>query len=436
MMKKISLLTVLLCAVMCLTACVPADIGRYYQNAQLYLGCGDYKHAAELFSQLGEYEDAADYALYAAALQALADKNYDLARANFESVAPFKSSSRYLMYLDARTAEDDGNLTEALSLYEKLGTFADAHRAVERLKKEIPEAAIKEGRALMAKGDYEAARALFLSLNGYGASETLAENCTTAMNKAAYNAAEELAESGDLLGAMESFTALGEALGAAKRASECLAAIQADLDARYAAVTLATAPELIEAYEMLGENEMALARIDALKNRFGSNLELIAMDAPYVCLGMYPQAEDGEEQAILWRGIKQEGAALTLLADCVLDAAEIVGPIPLTFAEAEKSAVGDVQLPSMADLAQLQVRTCTATPYALAQGAATEDGAAFYWLRDGLENGLHPVIGASGALNLPEEGVIPGVRPMVTLDLEQFTFTTGSGTAEDPFRAE
>ena len=436
MMKKISLLAVLVCMALALTACFHADIDKYYQSAQLYLGCGDYDHAAELFSQLGEYEDSADYALYAKALKALKDKDYDLARSNFAAITPFKSSGRYLMYLDAVEAEKADKLEDALVLYEKLGTFADAHRAVERLQKEIPEAAIKEGRALMAKGEYEAARAIFLSLDGYGASEILAENCVNAMNKAAYNAAEELADSGDLLGAIEAFTALGDTLGAAKRAAECLAAIHADLDARYAAVTLATAPALIDAYALLGEDETAQARIAELTDRFGKNLELMTMESPAVLLGSYPQAEDGEEQAILWRVIKAEGPLLTLLSEHVLDASETAAPIALVFTEAEQSAVGDVQLPSMADLARLAERTCTATPYALAQCAATADDAALYWLRDGLENGLHPVIGASGALNLPEEGVIPGVRPMITLNLEQFTFTTGSGAAEDPFRAE
>ena len=63
MMKKMSLLAVLLCMAVTLTACVSSDIGEYYQSAQLYLGCGDYDYAAELFEQLGEYEDAAEYAL-------------------------------------------------------------------------------------------------------------------------------------------------------------------------------------------------------------------------------------------------------------------------------------------------------------------------------------------------------------------------------------
>ena len=436
MMKKLTLLSALVCLCLTLTACSSPNIGEYYETAQLYLGCGDYDYAAELFAQLGEYEDAADYALYARGLQALEDEEYALARANLTAVAPFKSSERYLLCLDALEAEAAGNLEEALALYEQLGTFEDAHLAVERLQTAIPEAAIKEGRALMAKGEYAAAREIFLGLEGYGASQTLADNCTAALDKAAYNAADALAESGDLAGAMAAFTAMGDTLDAADRAAECLAGIHAQLEERYAAVTLATAPELMDAYAALGEDETAKARIAELTARFGKNLTLITMDAPYVQLGEYPYAESGEEQPVLWRVVKAEDATLTLLSAAVLDASAEAQTVELAFTEAESAAVGEAVLPSMADMAAMTGFLCTATPYALAQGAQTADNAAVYWLRDSLESGLHPVIGASGALTLPQEGATPGVRPMITLDLEHFTFTSGSGTEEDPFRAE
>jgi len=436
MMKKLSLLAVLLCMALTLTACANSDIGEYYEHAQLYLGCGDYDYAAELFSQLGEYEEAADYTLYATALQAIKDEDYGLARANLMAVNPFKSSGRYLMYLDALAAEEEGELEAALALYEKLGTFEDAHLAAERLHKAIPEAAIKEGRALMAKGDYEAARELFLSLDGYGASETLAENCTTALNKKAYNAAEELVKSGDLLSAMAAFEAMGDSMDAVKRAAECLTALRTELDARYAAVTLATAPALIEAYAELGEDATAQARITELTARFGKNLELLTMENPMLMLGDYPQAESGEEHGVLWRIIKTEGSVLTLLSETVLDASAAAETIAVMFNELEQQAVGEVMLPAMADLAAQADLTCLATPYALAQGATSENGAALYWLRDSLENGLHPVIGVTGALTLPAADATPGIRPMITLDLEKFTFAAGTGTAKDPFRAQ
>lgn len=438
MMKKCSLLAVLLCAALTMTACATQENRSFYEEAQLYLGCGEYESAAMLFSQLGEYADSADYALYARALEAIGEEDYALARANLQAIAPFKSSERYLTYLDALEAEDGGELENALTLYQRLGTFADAHLAAERLETAIPEAAMKEGRALMSKGEYAAARAIFLSLEGYGMSAALAENCTVALNKAAYAAADELCKSGEHRAAMEAFTALGDTLDAAQRAADCLRDIHAALDEQYAAVTLGTAPALMAAYAEMGEDATAQARIAELSARYGRNLEVVtaAEEHPHVLLGKYPMAESGEEQSVCWQVLRADGAMLTLLADEVLDAADAAEAIAILFSDAEAPAVSEVTLPSVADLTALADLTCTATPYALAQGASAGNGAALYWLRDSLESGLHPVIGASGALTLPDASVTPGIRPMLRLSLEQYAFTHGSGTAEDPFRAE
>ena len=416
-MKKLSILAVLLSMALSLTACSTREIGEYYQTAQLYLGCGDYAYAAGLFAQLGEYEESADYVLYCRALQAIEEGDYALARANLTAVNPFKSSARYLMYLDALEAESEGELEMARSLYEKLGSFMEANLAVERLATAIPEAAIKEGRALMVKGEYEAAREIFLSLDGYGSSQTLAENCTAALQRAAYNEADKLADAGDLLGAMAAFTALGDSLDAAERAAECRNALHAELDVLYDAVTLETAPALMEAYAGLGEDETAQARIAELTARYGKNLELITMAYPCVELGQYPGAESGQEQPVRWWVIRKDGLTLTLLCTTVLDASEAAQSVEILFNDAEQAVAGEVMLPSVADLAALTDLRCTATPYALAQGAPSEGGAALYWLRDSLENDLHPVISAAGTLMLPENGAVYGLRPVVSVSV-------------------
>lgn len=432
-MKKLSLVAMVVCAALALTGCYASDISEYYQTAQLYLGQGDHAGAAELFVQLGEYRDSADYALYCQALAAMEAEEYAVARANLEEVAPFKSSGRYLRYLDALEAEKDGNLEEALALYEELGSFADSHLEAERLSKAIPEAAFKEGRALMARGEYEAARDIFLSLEGYSASESMAESCTAALNRAARNAAEALAEAGDKLGALAAYRAMGDTLDAVKRAEEIRGDILAELEKQYAAVTLATAPALMDAYRMLGDDEAAAARIAELNARFGKNLMLLTMDAPLVQLGRYPYAESGEEQPVLWRVLRVEGSLVTLLSEKVLDASADAAAVPVAFADGEKPATGEVTLPSMADLAARTDLTCIATPYAIAQGA---EKTAAYWLRDSLESGLHPIIGASGTMTLPTEGAVIGVRPMVVIDLEKINFAQGDGNAEAPFRVE
>jgi hypothetical protein len=429
-MKKLSLVAMMVCVALALTGCYASDISDYYQTAQLYLGHGDHASAAELFVQLGEYRDSADYALYCQALAALKAEEYAIARANLEVVEPFKASRRYLMYLDALEAEEAGDLQAALALYEELGTFAESHLAADRLREAIPEAAFKEGRALMARGDYEAAREIFLSLEGYSASKAMADSCTAALNRAARNAAEALAEAGDKLGALAAYRAMGDTLDAVKRVEEIRGDILAELEKQYADVTLATAPALMEAYRALGDDEAAQARIAELNTRFGRNLQLLTMDAPLVQLGRYPCAESGEEKPVTWRVIKTEGSLLTLLSETVLDASAEAAAVPVNFTEAEKSAAGEVTLPSMAELAVLADLTCTATPYALAQGA---EEPASYWLRDSLENGQHPIIGASGTMTLPQEGAVIGVRPLLVIDLEKIAFTQGDGLTNSPF---
>ena len=439
-MKKLFLTAVLLCTALTTTACMRPDMEDYYKSAQLYLGQGDYTEARRLFAQLGEYEDSAQYVLYCSALSAMEAKEYDLARTNLELIAPFKSSSLYLTYVQALMLEAEGDAEGALALYESLGTFADADDEADRLRSAIPEAAIREGRTLMAKGEYEQARALFLSLDGYGQSETLAKSCTQALNNAAYAAAEALLEKGDALGAMAAFTALGDTRDAAERAQECRDALLASLDAEYASVTLASAEALMNAYAALGDDPAALERIAALTERYGKNLDLIRLTAqnaqPYVLLGRYPGGESGAEHDILWRVLRAGGDSVTLLCETVLDASPIATATSLTLTEAEQSAVLESTLPAASDLTSLSDLTCAATPYALAQGTSQKDGLALYWLRDSLESGLHPVISADGSLTLPGDAVTPGIRPLVTLSLENIVFTLGSGAAEDPFRAE
>lgn len=435
MLKKTLSLLAVLCLGLCATACVYRSNQEYYEQAQLYLGSGDYDTAADLFSQLGEYADSADYALYAAALGAICEEEYDLARANLRELGAFKSSARYLRYIDALEYEKNGEPEAALAVYESLGSFARSDLDAVRLRTEIPEKAICNARSLMAKGEYAAARELLLALNGYGQSATLAQNCLTAMNRAAYTAADRLCDEGDHLAAMQAFQALGDVLDAPARAEQCRAAILLALNTAAADATLDTAAELIAAYEAVGDPE-ADAQAAALTERFGVNLQLIhaADSRPYVLLGEYPMGESGLESALLWRVIAVKGAEVTLLCDAVIDASPIATGSDLMLTEAERAAMGAPTLPSAADLASLSDLSCTATPYAVAQGVAQEGGYALYWLRDSLENGIHPVVSSSGTLSIPGSEVMPGLRPMVTLSLEDYAFTAGDGTRENPFR--
>lgn len=435
-MKRILSLLALLCLGLTATGCTRPRMADYYEDAHFYLGAGEYESAAALFAQLGEYRDAGAYTLYCQALQAIADEEYALARATLTTIAPFKSSERYLAWLDALALEEDGELEEALAAYEALGAFADAPQAAERLRKAIPEAAVRQGRELMAKGEYAAAKALFLSLDGYGQSAVLAKSCQNAMDKAAYQAAEAMLDEGDAWGALAAFQALGDTLDASKRAAECTDALLAELDEKYQQVTAAQAQTLIDQYRSLTGHAQAQARADELEARYGRNPALMASQTPYVLLGAYPGTESGAAYALLWRVLRVEDDQATLLCETIIDAAPTATSTDLLLTEAEQAALTDSTLPAASDLAALADPTCPATPYAIAQGTQHADGLGVYWLRDTLENGLHPVISAAGALTLPDADEVPGIRPVITISLEDIVFTQGSGTPDDPFRVE
>lgn len=433
-MKKILLLAIV-CFSFSATACLYRSNQSYYEKAQLYLGGGEYEKAAELFGQLGEYEDAGEYALYARALEALEDENWAVARANLEAIAPFKSSLRYLQLIDAAELAEDGQLEAALSAYEALGTFGGSDEAADALRTEIPEQAIAEARALMARGEYAEARSLLMTLDGYGASAQLIQNCTSALNRAAYTEADALCEEGDHLSAMRAFLEMGDVLDAPERAEQCRAALMTALNTQAETANLDTAASLIAEYEAIGD-PVAARQAAALEERFGVNLRLAAAaaDQPYVLLGEYPTGESGVESALLWRVLSVENGMAVLLCETVIDASDVATGTDLMLTEAESAAVTSSSLPSAADLAALSDLSCAATPYAVAQGVGQEDGYAAYWLRDSLEGGLHPVVGSTGSLGLPDMDMTPGVRPMITISLEDYMFTAGDGTKENPFR--
>lgn len=436
-MKKCLSLLLVLSMGLTLAGCACRTNQEYYERAQLLLGSGDCQEASELFSALGEYRDAADYALYAAALCAMQEDEYDLARADLNQVHPFKSSGRYLTYLDALSAEESGDLEQALTLFRSLGSFEDSADEAERIAKAIPEQAMHEGRSLMSRGEYEAARAIFLSLGDYGQARALVNSCTQAIAKRTYAAADSLADAGDLLGALSAFTAMGDTLDAPERAQALRDTIIEGLDDRIREATLSTAPTLMTICQALSEDPAYQQMYETLRERFEVSLSLLEdakSGTPCVMLGAYPMGESGLESPLCWDVIGVDGAIVTLLCRQVIDASPIATSTDLLLTDAESAAILQSTLPAAADLASMSDLTCSATPYAVAQGVDGFGGTALYWLRDMLESGVHPVVGENGALTLPAQDMTPGIRPMVRLNLDEYPLTAGSGTPDDPYR--
>lgn len=438
--KRISILLALLLALTA-TGC-SASNQKYYEQAQLYLGSGDFSMAGSLFGQLGEYADAADYALYCAGLQALSDGDLDLARADFELVLPFKSSDRYLTYIAALTLEEDGELEEALRLWEELGSFEDSAAHAELLRADIPADEMAHARALMKAGRYEQARGILEALDGYGDSPALIKECDEAILRAAYDRAEALYASGSFSEAMSAFEALGDNLGAAQRALDCRAAMYEALEAAYAHATLSTAAGLIDSYAEMEDYGESESRLNDLQTRFGVNLSLVssASTMPCVVFGQYPTLETGAPSPLTWRLIALDNATATLLCDRVIDALPATTLPSLMLTAAEQEAVVSFSLPLLSDLTALDVANlrCAATPYALAQGARHHsDGSAWWWLGNPVGAGRNAIVWYTGGVidsGVSATEACVGVRPLLRIDLDGVVFTEGDGSAEDPYR--
>lgn len=436
-MKKIA--AILASGMLCLlaTACTPSN-DEYYQHAQLYLGAGEYAQAAMLFDQLGEYEQAAEYALYCAGLDALAQGDTALARANLTQVDPFKSSGRYLQLLDAMALEEAGQLESALAAYTTLGSFAMSHQRAQHLREAIPQRDLAHARTLMEADRWEQALAMLEKLDGYGNSKELLAQCQEEITRQAYESAEKLYARGAYEQALAAFESLGDVLDARARALMCRSAMYQQLEQQYRRATLATAGELMARYAEMEDYLDSPQRLEALKNRYETNLRLLsaASAQPYVRFSSYPTEESGADGALTWRVIALEGSVATLLCENVVDAMPVASAAALALDLPPSAALS---LPSRKDLEGLDsTRLSTpATPYALAQGVRSHsDGRAWWWLADVLPGGRHAIVWYNGqvidtGVDLRESTV--GVRPLLKMNLEEWSFTGGSGTQEDPF---
>lgn len=412
----------------------------YYEQAQRYLGCGDYTTAAQLFRQLGEYQDAAEYALYCEGLYALSQGDLALAQADLAEVAPFKSSERYLRYLAARSQQGSGDLTGALEGYEALGTFADSAELAAALREAIPLQQLAQCETLIRAGQYAQAQALLDTMALSEAVSALREECRQGIEKLQYDQACALYDGGRYEEALAAFEALGDSLDAPARMMLCRSAMYRQ--AVSTTPTFENAQQLMEDFRTLEDYLDSAEHLVALEERYGANLRLAqaAEDGPVVALGSYPIQESGAPGSLTWTVTELRGSQATLLCREVIDAVPMASAtdLPIDWGGAEVS----LALPSQADVAQEPAHALRtpATAYALAQGVRHHaDGSAWWWLADIAAPGRAKIVWYNGNIlmgGVDEGEAVVGVRPLARLDLERVFFDRGTGTAEDPFRVE
>ena len=115
----------------------------------------------------------------------------------------------------------------------------------------IPNAVYNDAVKLMEKGDYDAARDAFLSLNGYKDSEELSQQCEDAIIDAKYENAVQLMNSGDYLDAITAFEELGDYKDSKELINQCDTAV---LESAYnQAILLMSEEKYIEAIHAFEE---------------------------------------------------------------------------------------------------------------------------------------------------------------------------------------
>ena len=435
-MKRIVTLLAALALALTATGCAASN-EDYYQQAQRFLGAGDFEGAARLFDQLGGYRDSGEYALYAAGLYALQQGERDLARSSLRQVDPFLNSGRYLTYLDAADLAEADDLEGAMALYQSLGAFADSAAQAQALEAAIPARDIRRAKALMASGGWQQALTLLQPYQGLEEADALMAQCGEGLRQNAYDKAAELYQSGDYGQAMAAFEALGDTLDAKAQALACRSALYMQLEAEYASVTLSGCESLMARYAALEGYLDSASRISELQARFATNLALrdTAGKHPYVIYGSYPTDESGAAQPLTWQVLGVTDDAATLLCTRVIDAMPVASATDLA---APEDAAATLALPDLEQASTLGDLSCAATPYAVAQGVQHHsDGRAWWWLADEAPDGRQAIVWYNGSVL--EGGVDPaeatiGLRPLLYLDLNRYAFTQGSGTPEDPFR--
>ncbi|MGN0778001.1 MAG: tetratricopeptide repeat protein [Aristaeellaceae bacterium] len=435
-MKK-RLITLLAALALALTATgCTASNEDYYQQAQRFLGAGDFAGAAQLFDQLGGYKDSGEYALYAAGLYALQQGEHELARSTLLQVDPFLNSSRYLTYLNAAKLAETDDLEGAMALYASLGAFADSAEQARSLQAAIPARDIRRAKALMVSGGWQQAQAMLEPYKGLEEADALLEQCEEGLQQAAYDKADGLYQAGDFGQAMAAFDALGDTLDAKARALSCRSALYLELEKEYAAATLSTYESLIARYTAMDGYLDSASRIRDLQARFATNMALrdIADTHPYVVYGRYPVDESGASQPLTWQVLGVTEDTATLLCTQVIDAMPLASATDLTLPE----DTVPLTLPDLEQVSLLDDLSCTATPYAMAQGAQHHsDGRAWWWLADEAPEGRQAIVWYNGSVMTggvePSEATI-GLRPLLCVDLNHYAFTQGSGTQENPFR--
>lgn len=189
-----------------------AQLKSKYNAASELLSVGKYEEAAAAFAAMGDYSDSAERVIeshYRQAVSLLESGSYDKAKELFGEMAGYSDSNEQMLradYLKAVSLGENGDFKSAAELFNKLNGYLDS--------KERANDSLYEYARSVENSDFGEAAELYKSLGSHKDSAERYLLC-------AYENAERLFESGDLVGAFEAFKALENYSDSAERTLKC-----------------------------------------------------------------------------------------------------------------------------------------------------------------------------------------------------------------------
>lgn len=363
-------------------------------------------------------------------------------------------------YNAAIALKDEGKYEEAIQAFEALNGFRDSAEQIEICQTAIKDAKYQAACDLMSQGKYEEAIQAFEALAGHKDSQDQIQRCRVAIWDREYATALELMQQGKYDEAIAAFEALNGHKDSENKIKECYAAKDRAYEAAIELIRQGKYDEAIAAFEALKGYKDSAKKIE-----FANYIKSITLGSSWN-LGTYEQdanAANGKE-TIEWIILDKKGTQLLLISKYALDCqtyntenddvtwetSSLRAWLNATFygnAFSEQDQALIVQSLVSADLHPTHQtpagnatedhlfllshveaekyftkdadRLCTATPYALSQGARED---CRWWLRTPTYN-LRVVSYVSGDGSISRYGDsinnAEAIRPAMWIDLSQ-----------------
>ena len=213
MKKTARLIALIVLCILSLSACQESTEAKY-SRAQKLLIEEKYFEASSLFDEISTYEDSSKMSMYAKAIAAAENGDYDAAVSSFIALGSFKDSQLMVTYYTGRKYESQADATNwsswitAAEYYDMVSYFLDSKSHAEFCRKAVYDEAVR----LAGNGEFEQSIGMLNALPSYSDSSDLKK----------YYTAFKLEQEEKISEAAETFKELGDYRNSAEQALQVL----------------------------------------------------------------------------------------------------------------------------------------------------------------------------------------------------------------------